>query len=172
MGKSVNEYIDDIRALTGSATDSDLAAYLGKAKQTVSSWRRRGAVPMDVQYLLADRFGPQAALYGEVEYATTSRERQATFAVLLSIYDEFRVECDPASDSERYIAWAQAFDQCELDIRNAVRQLGFVGAGDNQFTVSEMVKVMIRTGKLPQVKRALDVWVREVDPDTDTEVPQ
>lgn len=166
MASAIDEYIETLKRLTKTETDSELAAWLGKAKQTVSSWRRRGKVPYELQYELADRFGPEAALYKEVKYATTSRERQAIVTVWLKLFDRYRSHRDPANDASAYISWAQAMLHCELDIRDAVRSVGFLDEGDNQMTVAEVVLVLINTGKLPAVNRAIDVFYLGIDPDT------
>lgn len=164
MSVEIDQYLETLKRLTGAKNDSELADALGKAKQTISSWRRRGTVPTDVQYTLADLYGPEAALFREVRAATTERERQAILAVFLSLFDQHRAELDPSDGRDRYILWAQAFLHCEDDIRNAIHALGFVDPSDNQFTIAEMVKAMIDTGKVPGVRRALDVWVRRVEP--------
>jgi len=38
--------LDTMKALAGVRTDTELAGFLGVSKQTIASWRQRGAVPM------------------------------------------------------------------------------------------------------------------------------
>ncbi len=159
MNTALEEYLETLKRLTGAKTDAELAAAIGKAKQTVSSWRRRGDVPCSVQYELVDRYGPEAGLYPEIKHVSSEREKQAILAVYLSLFDQHRSILDPFISREHYISWAQAFLHCEDDIRSAIRSLGFLGPGDNQFTVAEMIKAMIDTGKLPAVHEALEIWL-------------
>lgn len=169
MPEAIDDYLDNVKKLAGVQQDSELAELLGKAKQTVSSWRRRGNVPLDVQYELADRFGPDAAMLREVVYATSSRERQVIVAIWLALYDWYRSAGNPRESESRYIDWAQALLHCENDIRDAVRSFSFnsgrKGHPYDQHTLAELVRVMINTGQLPEAKRAIDIYVRGVAPD-------
>ncbi len=157
----VNEYLDTLKQLTGVNSDVQLAERIGVAKQTISTWRRRGNVPLSVELRLADELGPEASFSNEFRYAHTSRERQAILAVFLSLYDANKGRCDPVENRDRYLKWSQAFLHCEGEITDAIRKIGFVS--QDSFTMAEMIRTLIERGGLPSVAHALDVFLAESD---------
>lgn len=164
MGNEVDDYLAMLKEHARVNTDTELAQLLGKPKQTISSWRRRGTVPTEAQYEIAERFGPELALFPEVRYATTRREAQIMLAVFLGIFDDLRDARNPALQSDFYLLWAQAFDHCQDHIRSVMRQQGFSSANSNPFFAAQELRMMVRHGEIPEVQRAIDIWVKGIAP--------
>ncbi|KQX34092.1 hypothetical protein ASD04_17785 [Devosia sp. Root436] len=165
MTSEIEEYLSLLKKLTGATSDTDLATKLGKAKQTVSSWRRRGSIPLEVQYELAEQYGPEATPFPEIKYAVQMRERLIATTVFLSLFDEQRAELEPKDDPSRYVSWGRLFEHVELELMKAARKVREASLDGDPFAAAELVKGLLRAGKLPDVQRSIDIWIRDVEVD-------
>lgn len=57
MQTLADEIIERLRDLAGVQKDVDLAAWLEVSKSTLSSWRSRGSVPIEISLRIADKCG-------------------------------------------------------------------------------------------------------------------
>lgn len=160
MNEDIEPYIKTLRRLAGVNNDTELASKIGVAKQTISSWRRRRAVPIKMQRALAAVFGPEAMLNSALQYWASEAERELVISILIAILDIVGPSPE-RGDYQGYARWGQALAHCEEAVRDAIRQLHFVVAEDSAAEIVEMVILMIRSGKLPTVSHAIDVWVTD-----------
>lgn len=160
MVSEVDEYIETLRRLTGATTDAELAERLGVAKQTISSWRRRGSVPAKSQQAFAAQLGPEAIVDPALRYWKESREWQLVLAVMLATFDINRPS-RRTLDFGEYVKWGEALSHSEEAIRAALRKLQSAAGKDDPAALAEMMLVMIRAGKVPELQHAIDIWVRD-----------
>jgi transcriptional regulator with XRE-family HTH domain len=149
-GSEVDGYLDVLRRLAGASSDAELAEKLGIAKQTISSWRRRGTVPSKSQQAFAR----------QLRYWKESREWQLVLAVMLATFDINKAGGTPLPFSE-YVKWGAALSHSEDGIRSALRKLEAATGRDRDPALVEMMMVMLRAGNVPGVTEAIDVWVRD-----------
>lgn len=159
-GSEVDGYLDVLRRLAGASSDAELAEKLGIAKQTISSWRRRGTVPSKSQQAFARQLGPEALADPALRYWKESREWQLVLAVMLATFDINKAGGTPLPFSE-YVKWGAALSHSEDGIRSALRKLEAATGRDRDPALVEMMMVMLRAGNVPGVTEAIDVWVRD-----------
>jgi len=159
VASDVDDYLGELRRLAGAGDDAELADKLGIAKQTISSWRRRGAVPSKAQQAIADKLGPEALADPALRFWKESREWQLVLAVMLATYDINSGRT--AAPFAEYVKWGAALAHSEDRIRSALRQLATVAGRDRDAALVEMMLVMVRAGNVPGVEEAIDVWVRD-----------
>jgi hypothetical protein len=135
MASAIDEYLDRLKRLLGAGTDAELAARLRKAKQTISSWRRRGAVPHKEEMALAELYGPDAAFSEYARHVYSARERRVLQAVFLTLFEQDRKHLDPRQDASFYLVWADLFASVEDELRGTLRDNGFVRLHEDE-TVS------------------------------------
>jgi hypothetical protein len=168
MAEPIELYIDRLKLLTGATSDTELAESIGVAKQTISSWRRRGTVPTSKQYFLTSLLGPEAAFYPEVGYATTARERQVVLAAFLELFDRLRERHDPSHNARRYSDWAQALLNFEDDLQKVIRATGFVTINEklqvgelDRSTLAQYLVKLVAEGKLEQATRSFETFLSD-----------
>jgi len=163
MTKRIDVYINTLKRLTETKTDTALAASLGLAKQTISSWRRRETVPLAQQYELVDQYGSEAAFSNEVNFVATQREKQVIMHVFLSLYDKHKAQHDPSSNPRRYNDWAQAFLNFEYQLERLIREHGFVAEENGLFdrvAIAQAILAKIAAGDFSEVQHSFDVFLR------------
>lgn len=164
MNKRIDTYIETLKRLTNTTSDTALASELGVAKQTISSWRRRESVPLSQQYELIDKYGPEAAFNNEVNFVATQREKQVVLHVFLAVYDAFKARHDPSEKSSRYNDWAQAFLNFEYNLERLIREEGFTGESEGLIDRSMMADAIvkrIKEGKFEPADRSLQVFLKD-----------
>lgn len=162
MTKRIDLYISTLKQITGTETDTALASALGLAKQTISSWRRRESVPLNQQYELIDKYGPQAAFSNEVNFVATQREKQVILHVFLALYDAHRKRHDPSENPRRYNDWAQALLNFEYELERLIRQQGFLGEEGgliDRVAIAEAILQKVESGQLEHVQHSFDVFL-------------
>lgn len=146
MKKPIDLYIENLKRLAGAKSDSELARSLSLSKQAIAAWRRRGAVPLAQQQILAALYGPEAAFDEEIGYTASLRERVAIMAAFLRLYDRYRYILDPRDDNAAYENWAETLLAFETDMQKLVRSSGWIGVdkdgSPSVFTTNEIGRVL------------------------------
>jgi transcriptional regulator with XRE-family HTH domain len=158
----IAEYIVSLKRITASKTDADLADKIGVARQTVTSWRRRGSIPLSVELKIADIYGPDAAFSPEFRYAVSAREERAISCFFLMIFAEQAKIGELQSNPERFENWAAAIELNRDYVRKILREIGFLT--EESWPMIAVLKHTFDVGLMPELEVSLALWTKEKQP--------
>ncbi|WP_135459065.1 S24 family peptidase [Vibrio echinoideorum] len=137
MNKSIDEQIDDLKALTNTAKNVDLAKALGIAPRSIQNWRARENIPKDI-FLKARQTSqnPLSELSGMVELTYYDVEASAGHGSLIEVETSTEM-----SFAERYLRDELHVNPSEVFLMRA--------KGDSMYPT-------LKDGSLMMVKRLND----------------
>lgn len=104
----VGSYIEKMKRVYRVETDEQLAAKLGKAKQTIASWRRRNTIPDSVVAHMTRAFGLNFAnVDGSIEESTYSTD-DCIQAAKMAVFERFLAQREWTAEERLCIAQASS----------------------------------------------------------------
>jgi hypothetical protein len=166
----VEDQIAALRRLAGASSDRELAERIGVSKQTISAWRRRGAIPHKAEMALGELFGPDVVGSSFARHVFTTRERRILQAVFLRLYDDRRQQGSAPENSSSRLRWANLFAEVESELREKLREYGFIEetrAGAVSFREEQAVVAfllaLIEAGKIDSYNDAALILANDND---------
>jgi Bacteriophage CI repressor helix-turn-helix domain len=157
---NISNYITKLKTFAKVSTDAELADKLQVARQTVTSWRRRGSVPLSVELKIIDRYGPNAAFSPEFKYASTTREERVLLAFFLLIFSE-NADLKLLKNDNRLVEdWASAFTLNWETVRDLMRGAGFLS--ESSWPMISALKSAYDDGLMPEVEKSIDLWTAKL----------